>query len=634
MRKFLAPLLVCLVLGAAYLWTMAPGNFWLDSPAFAACNQILGLPHSPSFPLYTILGRTAAITFPGAPVTASNLYSMLAAILSGIACYFILLGLLRNGDSSNAFARIFAVGGALYIGFLTPVWQSAVRAEVYALQILLMTLTIYCFFLAQTAPDRSRRSGYIILMVFLQGLAFANHSLMALATLPLVPVAAYRAWRTAAAKNVLVTAAVSAIVFIVALSCYLYLPIRARQNPAINSGRPTTLTTTMQAITRTGEDYLPATTNTKPDYIARAGALSKFIFEQTGGLILIGLVMAVVFAVRERRFSILLLLLTSILGFAVTLWAADFSASNFDIVAYSAVGMIPLTLLAFYGIYRIILHFKDRRRIETIAYAVCGLLVFFQFSGNLYASDLAGTRGPDRLATIILDTAPQNSILLVNEDDVLLPLWYHCYALDQRPDVAVISTGALYRPSYRDEVHHLYPDIDLPTEMKAHKIDNLGQALASFCRINDRRPIMVQFGTPGIGADKLEFDGFLFRYVDSGAVPGPVSGGQLQALLDSISSGATDLLTKEFAARTAFNLGVYFDRVGDRKSAFGLFRYAVETDDTNPDYLLLRLGEAFYRAGKYTEAVMLLEQAAKTGDGCPEAETLLRQIREKEFSTR
>ena len=108
---------------------------------------------------------------------------------------------------------------------------------------------------------------------------------------------------------------------------------------------------------------------------------------------------------------------------------------------------------------------------------------------------------------------------------------------------------------------------------------------------------------------------------------------ELMARLDSIASGATDVLTKEFIARTAFNFGVYFDRIGNRRSAFHSFKYALETDEDNPEYLL-RLGAALYRDGRYGDAVKLLEQATKTGDGCPEAETLLRQIREKELSKR
>jgi tetratricopeptide (TPR) repeat protein len=144
---------------------------------------------------------------------------------------------------------------------------------------------------------------------------------------------------------------------------------------------------------------------------------------------------------------------------------------------------------------------------------------------------------------------------------------------------------------------------------------------------------MVQFGTPGISVGRLSSQGFLFRYGESSVPPGAGAGAELTSLLDSISAGATDLLTKDFVARTAFNLGVYFDRVDDLKSAFQLFQYAVTADDANPEYLF-RLGVAFFKGGRFNEAAMLLEQATKTGDGCPEAETLLRRIRNKEFSKR
>ena len=57
---------------------------------------------------------------------------------------------------------------------------------------------------------------------------------------------------------------------------------------------------------------------------------------------------------------------------------------------------------------------------------------------------------------------------------------------------------------------------------------------------------------------------------------------------------------------------------------------AIETDDTNPQYLL-QLGLAFLKAGRHEEAVLLLEQAAKTGDGCPEAEAALARLRDRKY---
>ena len=141
---------------------------------------------------------------------------------------------------------------------------------------------------------------------------------------------------------------------------------------------------------------------------------------------------------------------------------------------------------------------------------------------------------------------------------------------------------------------------------------------------------MIQYGVPGIGVNDITPDGFLFRYDPGDTVNDAEVKYPSPALLAHIADGATDLLTREFAARTAFNYGVYFDRVGKAETAYEFFEYAVETDQDNPEYLL-RLGVAFLNAGQPDKAVMLLEQAARTGAGCPEAERLLKQINDRKF---
>jgi len=633
MRKLFVPAGIFLLLMAAYHWTMTPGNFWLDSAAFATCNEILGLPHSPSFPVYTVLGRTLHSLLPINPVRASNLYSALAAALAGVMCYYALKRLLGGNEKSPLMARIFAASGAVYACLLIPVWQSAVRAEIYALQILLIMIILYLFIRAWDDPPEKRRIAHILAMVFVQGLAFANHSLMALATLPVIVLTLWRFGRVMTRKDFAAAVVAGIVVFAVALSSYLYLPIRANQNPAINSGRPTTLSSAVQAITRTGEGYLPVSERDRPNYADRAMHFGKFAFEQAGGLVLIGIVAAFCLGIRKRLWVLIGLALSAAAGSAITVWSADFRQINFDIVAYSAVPLILLTMCGFYGLYRLFERFKDRRRIDYVAYTVCGLLIFFQFSGNLYSGDLSRVDGPDKLAAIILNGAPDDAVLLINEDNVLLPLWYHHHALGKRPDLAVISTGGLYRPSYRKEVRRLYPDLALPAEFDSYRIDDLGKALRAFCRLNHDRPLMVQFGTPGIETDRLSPADFLFRYSDEPVSPDPHDAEKLMAILDTVAAGATDPVTKEFTARTAFNYGVYFDRFGDQEAAYTFFKYAIETDDTNPDYFL-KLGMAFLKAGKVRQAVMLLEEATNIGNGCPQADELLRQIRQKEFGKR
>jgi len=634
MKRFAAPTGVFILLLAVYLWTMAPGIFWIDSAAFTACNEILGLPHSPSFPAYTVMGRTLHALLPVDPATASNLFSAVTAAAAGAIFYLILRLLLQPSAMPEKLKFITSFTGALFAFTAVPIWQSAVRAEVYALQVLISLAIIYSFLKCTRETDSPGKYRWALAAVFFQGLAFANHSLLALITIPLIMAIPFTPGFKAAGGSFMRFAVAGTALFCIALSFYLYLPIRSNQDPFINSGQPKTLSLTLKAITRTGEDYMPDMNPAPIDYFARIKNLGKFIFNQTGVLAILGLVAGLFIAARRKNVILLLLIGLIPLGWALTIWAADFELMNFDIVAYSALPLALFIMMAFYGLSHLAAKAMEKSRLGHYAVVVLIFMVYFQFSENLNACDLSGSAGPDRLAEIILEEAPPHAILMLNEDNVVLPLWYHCLALNQRRDLKIIATGAMYRPSYRDELRTLYPNLKFPPEFEAYKIDNFNRAVKKFCDLNSvNHPIMVQFGVPGIDAASLMPAGFLFRYNGGAFLPEPGIKMPMPELLDYIADGATDLLTREFAARNAFNYGVYFDRLGQTRESFRFFRYAIETDDQNPSYFL-RLGIAFLNAGRQDEAIILLKQATLTGSGCPEADRLLKQITDREYGQR
>ncbi|HDL03197.1 MAG TPA: DUF2723 domain-containing protein, partial [candidate division Zixibacteria bacterium] len=86
---WLMPLIVFVGSLILYIRTMAPSLYWGDSAAFASASYILGLPHSPSFPLYTLLGRLFML-IPGLePAFASNLMSAIFAALAVMMFYML-----------------------------------------------------------------------------------------------------------------------------------------------------------------------------------------------------------------------------------------------------------------------------------------------------------------------------------------------------------------------------------------------------------------------------------------------------------------------------------------------------------------------------------------------------------------
>lgn len=622
----MAPVLVFAILMGIYVWTMVPGNFWVDSAAFAACNAILGLPHSPSFPLYTILGRVMTIILPVDAAVASNLYSALTSAAAGVVLYFILLLLFEPVERLQTIRRVTAASGALFACLTIPVWQSSVRAEVYSLQILLTLVTIFLFIKTTRAAD-GRRVAFALATIFIQGLSFTNHSLMALITFPLVLALPFFIPRRQWQGNVLKYIFAGMFAFGLALSVYTYLPVRANQDPAINSGQPKTVKAAFQAISRTGEDYYPPSVTPKVNYLERAGKQARFLFDQTTGLVLLTLFGSLLIAYRERNLPAILLWLLIPIGFAITVWAIDFLMVNFDIVAYTAPTMVLITILAFYCLYRLIVQFQNRDIIRKSAPLILTLLVVSQFSINLFAGDLSGVHGPDRLARSILSRAPANAIIILDDDNAILPLWYHCFVNGERADVALVLSGALYRPTYRGELRHLYPTLKYPPGFSQYKINDIKAAIHQFCELNaSDRPILVEFGTSGIEANQLIPDGFLFRYAPSRGAADLKPTEPTTATLDSLVNGTSDLLSKDFVGRMAFNLGVYFQRTQRSDKALDFFQYAINTD-VNPDYLL-NLGVAALNAGHRDEAMALLREALKTGDGSAQAEKILGMLSE------
>jgi len=172
---------IAVFIGAAilYMRTMAPSIYWGDSAAFATSNFLLGLPHSPSFPLYTLLGRLFVLIPNINPAFASNLMSALFASLSVMLFFVIIkqmaeapllqarnnritLGSKRidfgNEDiaetamveietiSRPAVVIIPCLAATALFAISLPVWLSAVRAEVYSLHLFLtLAATLFAF---------------------------------------------------------------------------------------------------------------------------------------------------------------------------------------------------------------------------------------------------------------------------------------------------------------------------------------------------------------------------------------------------------------------------------------------------------------------------------------------------------
>ena len=201
-----------------YLRTLAPTVLYYDLPhlrdsaTLQAKAAVLGIPDYTGYPTYVMLAHLFTYLPFGDVAYRVNLASaVFGAAAVGLLC---LAGTKLCGRAAAGAA------GALAFGVTPVFWSQAVVAEVYTLNALFVALVL-CVLLAWR---ERRRDGYLLAAAFLMGLSLTHHLTSGL----LLPAAALFVllvegrklleWRLLAK---------GAGLFVLGLTPYLYLPIRA-----------------------------------------------------------------------------------------------------------------------------------------------------------------------------------------------------------------------------------------------------------------------------------------------------------------------------------------------------------------------------------------------------------------------
>jgi hypothetical protein len=180
---------VTLITLVVYVATVSPTVAFWDSGEFIATSVILGVPHPPGAPFYTLIGRLFSI-LPlsgdiGMRVNLLSVASGTASVLLVYLCVVRMLAAWMDGRILTDRIAIFTGGAvaALSVAFSFSFWSNATEAEVYALS-MLITLLAYWLALRWDAKHNERTSDRLLLFVFyLFGLGAGVH-LQCLLTLP------------------------------------------------------------------------------------------------------------------------------------------------------------------------------------------------------------------------------------------------------------------------------------------------------------------------------------------------------------------------------------------------------------------------------------------------------------------
>ncbi|MCB4790545.1 MAG: DUF2723 domain-containing protein [Elusimicrobia bacterium] len=237
------PLLIFFSSFLLYLSTLAPSITVGDSGEFCASSVILGLPHSPGYPLYCLLGKVFTLLIPfGSFAFRLNLMSAFFGSVCLVILYIVLLELGKNYrpalaggliPEDNKKEKIIALFSVLYLGVSSAFWHSAIQSEVFTLNALFVAMLFYSFI---------KEKYYLCAYIF--GLGLGNHhTLIFLGPLFIIALKQSRSFN-------IKTLALFTLFFFIGFSVYLYLPVRSAKNPALDWGHPETLHNLWRVISR------------------------------------------------------------------------------------------------------------------------------------------------------------------------------------------------------------------------------------------------------------------------------------------------------------------------------------------------------------------------------------------------
>jgi hypothetical protein len=464
MNWCLGGLSVCLLAFALYAWTASPTLISCgDSAELTGAAASFGVAHAPGYPLFTLGGGLFAKILPGSPALGVNLFNSFCGALAVGALFFVLARLTRQ--------LLPSIAGALTLAFSYHFWLYSHVPEISALNALFIGLLLWLILpLIQNVPVSKYR---LYGLAFVMGLAFSHHHSIVF----LMPGILYSffVWRKGNASKL------SAgewgrlgAWFVLGLTPYLYIPLRAHAMPYLNAGTVTTFSRFLDHLTRRAYGVTALT----PEYTTfnARGLESALNFYGTSLVksfswpgVAIGLWGFVLLLWRSPRVFFVLALSWILFGPFFLAWSgmpADTVVLQTILERFFVASFFLFAIGIGVGYGRVWEKIKTSafghsfpRGAGTLSFGLLLLLplsLLAQNSRRLNFSDfdLCEVYGRD-----LLKSLPQNGVVFVHGDNSLFTLWYLQGLTHRRPDLKILNSNM--SPAYADHLRFHFPELDV-----------------------------------------------------------------------------------------------------------------------------------------------------------------------------
>jgi hypothetical protein len=561
-----------------------------DGAEFTTVAAVLGVPHPPGYPLFTILGHIFSVLPLGSIPFRVNLMS--------VVCDSLAVGIVYLSGLRLTYSHLAALTVALVLMVNPIFWTWSLSAEVFPLNNLLTALLILLLVIWHRQPERS---GILVAAFFIAGAGLTNQQTIIL----LAPAFAFVLWqRRSILRKRPRLVAIATAAFIIGLLPYFYIPWASSRHPAYNWGNVSSLPDFISFITRRfyGSSRLVATIEyLGGSPIDRVWALCRSFGLVAGTFALLG----VFEAYRRARWYCWF----SLIAFACTgplfAWISNLNlkttpAALFVLERFFLMPLVVVVPLVGFGVLMVSSLIK--RYVSSLPvpplWATAG--VCFAASG---ASVVANYQDIDqsrnfivrRFCEDIFRTAEPGTIFLTAGDAIVFPMTYLQTVEGLGSQVTLINLSLFWQPWYVDQLRQRYPDLVIPFNYYDGRANNL-KLLAD---ANPGRRLSFAV-TPVIGDGSLYESYWPYQHglltvlepKSKGLSFGDLLSDNKQ-LLEQYHPPAPGTVKKETFesyillayAWPEFQIGGILERAGAKDGARQLYQHALEVD---PDFDLAR----------------------------------------------
>ncbi len=599
-----------LFLGAflLFLKTHAPSPYLDDSGETITVCRLLGIGHPPGYPFHTLLGRVWNLLPLGGAADLTDLFSSFLAALAASG-----LGLLALAGFGSGTGR--AVLAACLSGLLLALgpsfWFQALVAKgsIYMLDLALSLAMLGCLW----NPDQARAARLFWLLL---GLALAHHYMTQLVLLPTYGALAVAAPGAPSRRaRGLGKFFQSSWLLLPGLSLYLYLPLRAALQPAVNWGDIHSLGGFLFFLLR--EQYSAGEISRGLGTSVSQGlAISGYLIREGGWL---GFPLAAWGLVHlwKGRHPARLALTLGLLGpcLACALYF-NLAPSRYAILRANILpAFVFQAWLAGWGAWSLLELTRPGRAGLALAAAALAVPLAWRAARLYPGLDLSRYFYAQDSARNLLLSAPPGAALFASGDSIIFPLWYLQDVERERPDVALVGTPVLPMRWVRLALLRRHPSLLQPTVVGEIGAESIPRLVHDMLVMNQGRlPLFMTYNKrgPELAGFSLVPHGMLYRPVPVSAAaqagPGPAA---LQDLFRAynlrglyrpdVDPETRRLIIGDFAIHHN-SFGLYLEDRKDYPGAFGQYRQACGLDPGNPEFPF-NAGNALYEQGRYREAV-------------------------------